>query len=342
MFESYHQSGLNQAFPQHFRSPLRRVTRRQPCEVCGKGDWCSIRADGSAAICMRVISDRPTHNGGYLHILRYDDLPAPQRLKPKPPKPKPATERADDERVIAVYADLLRAHLVLSKQHRQQLHARGLDAIGVNGYASVPTVIYGTNVARALAREHDLRGVPGFYLSGGNWRMVDCGIGFFVPVRGVDGRLRGMQVRRDEGEPRYLWFSSAGREGGASSGAPVHYAGAYLLKSTDDVTLTEGALKADVASFLLGAPVIAAAGVSTFGDDFAANLKQQFPNIKTCHIAFDADFRTKSQVKAALERLMRQLVAAGFHAQVRTWNSALGKGIDDYLLHLLHAERRAG
>jgi hypothetical protein len=278
--------------------------------------------------------------------LRFDDSPALVHPKPQPATlktPKPTAPRADDERIVAVYADLLRAHLVLSEQHRKQLRARGLDDlnIGINGYASVPTVMYGTNAARALARDHDLRGVPGFYLSHGQWRMVDCGIGFFVPVRGMDGRLRGMQVRRDEGEPRYIWFSSAGREGGASSGAPVHYARAHMLKSTDEVTLTEGSLKADVASHLLDAPVIAAAGVSTFGDDFAANLKQQFPNIKTCHVAFDADFRTKPQVRAALERLMRQVVAAGFHAQVRTWNAALGKGIDDYLLHLLHAERRA-
>ncbi len=162
-----------------------------------------------------------------------------------------------------------------------------------------------------------------------------------MPVRGFDGCIRGLQVRRDEDSPRYIWFSSAGREGGASSGSPVHVAKAHLLSDAAEVVISEGALKADIAAYFLDAPVIAAAGVSTFGESFAANLKHRFPNIKTCNIAFDMDWQRKNQVKGALERLMRQLGAAGFTVRVRTWNAALGKGIDDYLLHLNRVDRRA-
>lgn len=43
-----------------------RVTARRPCEICGKPDWCGYTDDG-ASCCMRVTSDRPLPNGGWLH-----------------------------------------------------------------------------------------------------------------------------------------------------------------------------------------------------------------------------------------------------------------------------------
>ena len=64
-------------------SEWRRVSRRHPCPVCGRRDWCGVSADGEFAICMRVESDRPTKNGGWLHRLGDGDRPLPP-----PPRPK--------------------------------------------------------------------------------------------------------------------------------------------------------------------------------------------------------------------------------------------------------------
>jgi len=49
-----------------------RVSRRKPCPVCGKPDWCGLLVDGSACICMRVEQGAVsrTRNGGWLHRLR--------------------------------------------------------------------------------------------------------------------------------------------------------------------------------------------------------------------------------------------------------------------------------
>jgi hypothetical protein len=242
-------------------------------------------------------------------------------------------ERASGERIHAVYTDLRRLHLVLSEQHRAALRSRGLSdsAIELAGYRSTPPEPFASNVARALAREHNLQNVPGFYRDGDVWRIVDGGIGFYVPVCDHAGRICGMQIRRDEGTPKYLWFSSAGRGGGASSGAPVHFAKAHLLKDAADVTITEGALKADIAAHLLASPVIGIAGVSTFGDDFAANLKQCFPNLRRVAVAFDMDLWHKPQVAAALDKLITQLERARFTVRVRMWEEQ-HKGIDDYLV----------
>jgi hypothetical protein len=49
---------------------MKRVSKRNPCTICGRADWCGISDDGSFAICMRVESGRPSQNGGYVHILK--------------------------------------------------------------------------------------------------------------------------------------------------------------------------------------------------------------------------------------------------------------------------------
>jgi len=320
-----------------------RVNRKRPCPVCGKPDNCSIREDGSAAYCRRSThGDKQGRDGGWLHIFRDNFTPTTTPRPRVASTPAPMVERAPVERCHAVYTDLRRLHLVLSEQHRANLKGRGLSdgAIEVAGYRSTPPEPFASNVARALAATHDLQGVPGFYRDGDAWRMVDAGIGFYVPVRDHEGRICGLQVRRDEGTPKYLWFSSAGRAGGASSGAPVHFAKSHLLKDADEVTITEGALKSDIAAHLLGAPVIGIAGVSTFGEDFAADLKEMFPKLRRVAVAFDMDVWHKPQVAAALDKLITQLERARFTVRVRTWADA-HKGIDDYLVAQMTAQEVA-
>jgi hypothetical protein len=323
------------------RSPIIPVIKtKRKCPVCDHNSWCSVTADGALCFCMRISagSFKTARNGAFIHRL-VDAPPAERQPRPRPAPTVEDAPRADEDRIVAAYADLIRLHLVLSEEHRRQLHGRGLDdlSIGVNGYASTPTPTFATNVARALARHHDLTGVPGFYRDGGAWRMVSSGAGLFVPVRGADSRIRGLQIRRDEGNPKYIWLSSKDRAGGASSGSPVHFAKPHLLKDAREVTITEGALKADVAAHIMNAPVIAAAGVSNFGADFAASLKEQFPKLKTIYTAFDMDFESNEHVRRAMFRLVAQLERARFTVRVRAW-SKKWKGIDDYLLAVSRME----
>ena len=68
------------------------MTRHRPCVVCGRGDWCGYSADGSVAICMRVKSDRPTKNGGWLHrVADSAPRPVPRLYMPPPRTPAPCT-----------------------------------------------------------------------------------------------------------------------------------------------------------------------------------------------------------------------------------------------------------
>lgn len=43
-----------------------RVTKKQPCPICGKPDWCTYD-DSGARCCMRVESGKLMANGGWLH-----------------------------------------------------------------------------------------------------------------------------------------------------------------------------------------------------------------------------------------------------------------------------------
>ncbi len=50
---------------------MQRVSKQNPCPVCGKPDWCLIAEDGSAAICARIEQGCIKRCGdvGWLHIL---------------------------------------------------------------------------------------------------------------------------------------------------------------------------------------------------------------------------------------------------------------------------------
>jgi len=54
-----------------------RVTRHEPCTICGRGDWCGLSEDRTVAVCMRVKSDRPVRNGGWLHRVAAASPPRP-------------------------------------------------------------------------------------------------------------------------------------------------------------------------------------------------------------------------------------------------------------------------
>ena len=62
-----------------------RATKRRPCPVCGKPDWCLIAKDGTTAICSRTPSKVAKGDAGYLHQLA-EPLPKYEpRRDEKPP-----------------------------------------------------------------------------------------------------------------------------------------------------------------------------------------------------------------------------------------------------------------
>ncbi len=316
------------------RAPLCRVTAKHPCPVCGAPDWCSIRADGSACVCMRKPSDRPTRNSGWFHVLDFD---AGRIQIPTRPKPKPEATRAPVEQSSVVYESLL-GHLVLAEEHRANLRERGLSdsAIITHGYRSAPTTIFAANVARALARDHDLKHVPGFYQNGDKWSMNfgEWNQGIIVPVRDAHERIVGLMIRRDEAnaKPKYVWVSSKDKPSGASPGSPPHFANVKVARATGEMLVSEGALKSSVISELTGQAVCGVAGVTNFTETFGSDLRRALPELRRVVVAYDADFRTNVAVRRGLDRIKGNLSAAGLDVLTRIWDKQAGKGLDDVLV----------
>lgn len=86
-----------------------RVSRRAPCKVCGKGDWCTRSEDG-AACCMRVESGKPMKNGGWLHKGESSTANVRPAFQPAPPKPVIAWQTLLAVWKLNTTADMLCAH----------------------------------------------------------------------------------------------------------------------------------------------------------------------------------------------------------------------------------------
>ena len=65
------------------------VSKREPCPICHKPDWCTVSNDGMMCVCRRVESPHPAKSGmGWVHVLverpKREYVPRmPQRPKPK-------------------------------------------------------------------------------------------------------------------------------------------------------------------------------------------------------------------------------------------------------------------
>ncbi len=237
----------------------------------------------------------------------------------------------------AVYQAFLQK-LVLYQKHRENLLKRGLsnDVIDNKEYKSTLTYDSTEGVCYLLQKEgYPLKGVPGFYEKDGKWVFMTLP-GFLIPVRDVKGRIQAMQIRVDEevlkkkGDlQKYLWHSSAGKTNGVSSGSPVHIVMPNKPIQNNTVYITEGPLKADIASYLLEVPFIGIAGVGMYKQavDVAVNM-----GVKTAPILFDMDKLENIHVKNAESKLIQELSAQKIKAFPITWNAKIGKGIDDVLV----------
>jgi hypothetical protein len=323
------------------------VTPDQPCAICGRPDWCSRTADGRLAVCRRS-PHSATHGAGDRRVDRSGGDYWLYRLGPAlpPPGPPPSFtladgkgERADADVLHQVYTAFLEA-LALTYEHRVALRGRGLSdaAIDLLGYRSL-----GRSRAAAVRKliegglEQHLPRVPGFFVRETEapakyWTAAGPG-GMLVPVRDANGRTIALMVRRDDGAAagvaphgKYTYLS-ARKRGGPGPGSPVHIP-LHPGLNTTLVRVTEGALKADLATTLSGVLTAGLPGVGTWRR--AAPVLAQL-GARVARLAFDADASVNRAVARALANLAEDLRAKSFTVEVERWGLADGKGIDDLL-----------
>jgi hypothetical protein len=310
-----------------------RVTHARRCPVCNGDSWCAVGE--TTAVCMRDTSGvaRTTRDGVDYWVHPLDPT------RPREFEPGPAVEanapRADDDTLDAAYRCLLGA-LRLTDAHAADLRRRGLDEaqVALRGYRTLPLEGRSALAREVVARvgEAAARGVPGVCVreeGGRTWWSLGGSPGLLVPVRDACERVVALKVRRDgAGEgPRYTYVSSAAH-GGPSARLAVHVPLLGDATACDEVRVTEGELKADVATALSDVPTVSIPGVGSWR---AALPVVRALGARRVRVSLDADHRTNPEVGAACAALVRDLSAAGLEVAVERWDARCGKGIDDVL-----------
>lgn len=236
--------------------------------------------------------------------------------------------------------------LLLNKEHRDNLRTRGLSDKAINKlqYKSTPGKYNSKIPLELIKRGCVVEGVPGFFKKDGRWTMFCCSTGYFVPFVDLNGFISSMQIRSDEPgvKNRYRAFSTNGFYYGTKASTDIHIVG---YNDQDFIVLTEGALKADVATYLMHkiykrkVPFMAIAGVSNTANLGKTLKKLKELGVKTIIEALDMDKKGNSSVELnpnvakAPEKIKTMIEKEGLEYKQFTWNKC--KGIDDYLFYKL-------
>ncbi len=312
---------------------------RHRCPVCNGDSWCQILGDGSVVLCKRHDSGRGRVNRAGVTYYVHRDESAARTWAPM--GPRPSDRRASPDVLDTAYQALL-DRLCLDGSDRETLRARGLDdaAIARAGYRTLPLrgrAALARAVMESLYGDPETDpGIPGIVRkeeAGRGWWSLAGAPGILIPVRDLEGRIMALKVRRPdpcEG-PRYLYLTST-KDGGPSAASVLHVpvAARALRETADTLVVTEGELKADVATHLLGKPVVGVPGVGSWA--LALDLAKARRPARVV-VAFDMDRKTKPPVAAAQRELIRALRLAGWDGKaVGSWSwPPQWKGIDDYL-----------
>lgn len=314
------------------------VSPHRRCPVCGAGSWCQVKRDGTVVLCKRDAGGREKENSRgevfYVHVMHGVD---PRTVLPPLP---PSVARAPADDLDRAYQMMLDA-LPLDRSDRAGLRARGLtdEAITANGYATLPLEGRARFAREVIGRvgEDTARAVPGIVWKedearGRGWWSVGGSPGLLIPVRDLLGRIVALKVRRrevDPGQQRYLYLSSATR-GGASADNALHVPRAARAGVGARLVITEGELKADVATHLLapdGWVAVSIPGVGAWRAGLAFAVEAGAQEVA---VALDMDAASNPIVRGARDELVQALRARVRKVSLWKWD-ARWKGLDDYL-----------
>ena len=243
--------------------------------------------------------------------------------------------------------EMLLSMLTLTDKHISDLIARGLsmDQIQKYGYKSTPAFGFDRLAKILIEKGCTVAGVPGFYeRAEGIWSInfKSCCSGILIPYRTMSGMIQAFQIRLDKPftdekgrKTKYIWLSSVDEEKGVSSKSPAHFVGNPC--DEDAVFVTEGALKADIASALSGRTFVAIAGtgcIDSLKEPFEIMKRNGITKVYEC---LDMDKTVNQNVAKAAVRLTDMISSYGFIAKTTKWKwdkniPDNNKGIDDMLL----------
>ncbi len=320
--------------------------KHEDCPACGHRGWCA--SDGEMVMCMRPEGaahpgfefTKQTREGADGHFVRIGGYRAASSSNGH--RGPAAAELAKRD---AAYRALIQA-VGLDSEHKADLAHRGLSGpetasgrygcMGINSRYAIATLVQN----ETGFTDDEVLAVPGFGKDDLGRLAVLGPAGLIIPVTDKDGLISGCQLRPDKpriekdanGDDKvvgkYIWLSSSGADG-PSAVRIAHVPPISAASSKFDVVrLTEGPLKAHIATVKSGVHTIGIPGVGSWRLALAA-LRDL--GATTVRLAYDADFATNDVVASALARSARGLLAAGYNLEAERWDAAQGKGIDDVL-----------
>lgn len=330
----------------------KRVTKKRPCSICGKPDWCSFTRNESISCCARSTTgaDRISDQGWgiYYHFFR-------KNLTPVNPKKRTTgkyrfqIQASDQELRDRVYRKLI--ELSPAASNREIIYGKGgLVERGISGvlrYGSLPQNAADRKLLTDLLMKDlgiepaGLIGVPGFWKDSNGrirlWSEHDINDDLMlIPFVGIDGKIQACQIRFMKHVPNksghYVWLSSANKPNGCGPGSPLHHVNPGPL-AEKSVLVTEGALKAATAqSFLQDRYVVGNSGVASSHREIVETARQ-----RKLEIAFDIDSFTNPHVARAMAGLIRlryedqESLSYDDDVKIVAWDRSF-KGIDEALL----------
>lgn len=339
----------------------RRVSKKQPCSICGKPDWCSTTATETISFCARstLNSDRVSRYGWgvfYHDASRSDfsfDFKRNFKQLPKTKKSKVSHDMASTAIRDKVYRKLIELSPATSNhvivKGRGGLLERGL--LNFSHYGNLPRLICERQVlverlVEELGKEglRSFEGIPGFWRDTRRrlrlWSEQDAFDDLMlIPFVGPEGLIRACQIRFMRYIPnksgRYVWLSSLKEKDGCGPGAPLHHANP-CSRSAKTILVTEGALKAATAQrFLPDRYVVGNSGVATSHREIIETARG-----KALEVAFDNDSFINPHVARALAALLRsrsadqRSFAYDDAVTILSWDRSV-KGLDEALLSSL-------
>ncbi|MEP7342595.1 MAG: DUF3854 domain-containing protein [Acidobacteriota bacterium] len=326
-----------------------RVSKRRPCRVCGKPDWCIYTRDEQVTICMRVSQGarRINRQGGaiFVHISNAD---VPFVYSP-PKHDKPQSSLAPICVRDFAYRTLIRLSPATSQRKllvegQKGLLTRGLAEHQIHSYGALPTqsrqrdLLAGQTLEVVKAQFPEitsLRGVPGFWRDSDGWHLWTRRDfqypRLLIPCRDRQGLIQACQMRcfgLYKHRMRYCWLSSNDLPDGTSSGNPLHFTFRPEEMSRDaTIVIVEGLLKADVLAALRPQTcAVATAGVASNHE-----MLIKITRGRCVLIAFDQDYYTNEAVCLRLAALLSCRIKAEKTlktTQIAAWPRD-AKGIDD-------------
>lgn len=244
----------------------------------------------------------------------------------------------DVETRHATYSAFL-SKLSLASDHKTNLLNRGLNDEEIKnlGYKSAP-IIGMSALSRQLRNEgFYLSGVPGFFKTeSGEWTFASDKRGILIPVRDIEGRIQGLQIRCDKVDRRkFRWISSAEKKDGCRAEGWTHFVG----NISESIILTEGPMKADIINALTGKTVLAVPGVNSLSCLKTTLEELKSKGLQHIQTAFDMDLLTNFHVQNGFNNLLMLLDDMGFTFGTYLWDSRY-KGLDDYIWEFLMNQKR--